>query len=159
MTTISHPQIVQPAEGEYRLASLKRWSPLPLSDAVCVNLGAERSSAFDRAQYREQVRMTDMPNPQKPPDPLLETRSRTVKPQTAAEPAFKAYGIAAVWPVCLLTCLRLLLTTIISRGAGGRFQQTFLTLNVQLLEEKLNQNGNRAHRRDQEGPRPLAMLR
>ena len=38
--------------------------------------------------------------------------------------------------------LAILLTTIIGRGAGA-FQQTFLTLNVQLLEEKLDKNGNR----------------
>ncbi|HBR39748.1 MAG TPA: phosphate ABC transporter permease PtsA, partial [Sulfitobacter pontiacus] len=57
-----------------------------------------------------------------------------------AEARFKSYGIAAIAVGLLM--LAILLTTIIGRGAGA-FQQTFLTLNVQLLEEKLDKNGNR----------------
>jgi len=83
--------------------------------------------------------MTDMPNPAKPRQSLLEPDARTVK-RNRAEARFKAYGIAAVAVGLLM--LAILLTTIISRGAGA-FQQTFLTLNVQLLEEKLDKTGNR----------------
>ncbi|MGY9037100.1 MAG: phosphate ABC transporter permease PstA [Rhodobacterales bacterium] len=83
--------------------------------------------------------MTDMPNPEKPRQSLLEPDARTVK-RNRAEARFKAYGIAAIAVGLLM--LAILLTTIISRGAGA-FQQTFLTLNVQLLEEKLDKTGNR----------------
>lgn len=83
--------------------------------------------------------MTDMPNPAKPRQSLLEPDARTVK-RNRAEARFKAYGIAAIAVGLLM--LAILLTTIISRGAGA-FQQTFLTLNVQLLEEKLDKTGNR----------------
>lgn len=83
--------------------------------------------------------MTDMPNPAKPRQSLLKPDARTVK-RNRAEARFKAYGIAAI--VVGLLMLAILLTTIIGRGAGA-FQQTFLTLNVQLLEEKLDKNGNR----------------
>ncbi|MEH6672979.1 MAG: phosphate ABC transporter permease PstA [Sulfitobacter sp.] len=83
--------------------------------------------------------MTDMPNPAKPRQSLLEPDARTVK-RNRAESRFKAYGIAAIAVGLLM--LAILLTTIISRGAGA-FQQTFLTLNVQLLEEKLDKTGNR----------------
>ncbi|WP_448326325.1 phosphate ABC transporter permease PstA [Sulfitobacter sp. M13] len=83
--------------------------------------------------------MTDMPNPAKPRQSLLKPDARTVK-RNRAEARFKAYGIAAIAVGLLM--LAILLTTIISRGAGA-FQQTFLTLNVQLLEEKLDKTGNR----------------
>ncbi|WP_138923271.1 phosphate ABC transporter permease PstA [Sulfitobacter sp. BSw21498] len=83
--------------------------------------------------------MTDMPNPAKPRQSLLKPDARTVK-RNRAEARFKAYGIAAIAVGLLM--LAILLTTIIGRGAGA-FQQTFLTLNVQLLEEKLDKTGNR----------------
>jgi phosphate transport system permease protein len=83
--------------------------------------------------------MTDMPNPAKPRQSLLKPDARTVK-RNRAEARFKAYGIAAIAVGLLM--LAILLTTIIGRGAGA-FQQTFLTLNVQLLEAKLDKNGNR----------------
>ena len=83
--------------------------------------------------------MTDMPNTATPRHSLLKPDARTVK-RNRAEARFKSYGIAAI--VVGLLMLAILLTTIIGRGAGA-FQQTFLTLNVQLLEEKLDKNGNR----------------
>ncbi|MEO9464229.1 phosphate ABC transporter permease PstA [Sulfitobacter pontiacus] len=83
--------------------------------------------------------MTDMPNIATPRHSLLKPDARTVK-RNRAEARFKSYGIAAIAVGLLM--LAILLTTIIGRGAGA-FQQTFLTLNVQLLEEKLDKNGNR----------------
>jgi phosphate transport system permease protein len=83
--------------------------------------------------------MTDIPNTATPRHSLLKPDARTVK-RNRAEARFKSYGIAAIAVGLLM--LAILLTTIIGRGAGA-FQQTFLTLNVQLLEEKLDKNGNR----------------
>ncbi|WP_386167628.1 phosphate ABC transporter permease PstA [Sulfitobacter pontiacus] len=83
--------------------------------------------------------MTDMPNTATPRHSLLKPDARTVK-RNRAEARFKSYGIAAIAVGLLM--LAILLTTIIGRGAGA-FQQTFLALNVQLLEEKLDKNGNR----------------
>ncbi len=83
--------------------------------------------------------MTDMPNTATPRHSLLKPDARTVK-RNRAEARFKSYGIAAIAVGLLM--LAILLTTIIGRGAGA-FQQTFLTLNVQLLEQKLDKNGNR----------------
>ena len=84
--------------------------------------------------------MTDMPNTATPRHSLLKPDARTVK-RNRAEARFKSYGIAAIAVGLLM--LAILLTTIIGRGVGA-FQQTFLTLNVQLLEEKLDKNGNRS---------------
>ena len=78
--------------------------------------------------------MTDMPNIATPRHSLLKPDARTVK-RNRAEARFKSYGIAAIAVGLLM--LAILLTTIIGRGVGA-FQQTFLTLNVQLLEEKLD---------------------
>ena len=83
--------------------------------------------------------MTDMPNTATPRHSLLKPDARTVK-RNRAEARFKSYGIAAIAVGLLM--LAILLTTIIGRGVGA-FQQTFLTLDVQLLEEKLDKNGNR----------------
>jgi phosphate transport system permease protein len=83
--------------------------------------------------------MTDMPNSTTPPNSLLRQDARTVK-RNRAETRFKAYGIAAITVGLLM--LVILLVTIIGRGAGA-FQQTFLTLDVQLLEAKLDKKGNR----------------
>jgi len=83
--------------------------------------------------------MTDMPNTATPRHSLLKPDARTVK-RNRAEARFKSYGIAAIAVGLLM--LAILLTTIIGRGVGA-FQQTFLTLNVQLLEQKLDKNGNR----------------
>ena len=70
---------------------------------------------------------------------LLTLDARTKK-RNAAETRFRAYGIAAIGAG--LAMLILLLVTIFSNGLGA-FQQTFVTLNVPLLEEKLDKNGTR----------------
>lgn len=83
--------------------------------------------------------MTDMSNSTTPTNSLLRQDARTTK-RNRAETRFKAYGIAAITVGLLM--LVILLVTIIGRGAGA-FQQTFLTLDVQLLEAKLDKKGNR----------------
>lgn len=83
--------------------------------------------------------MTDMQSPTPPKNSLLRQDARTAK-RNRAETRFKAYGIAAITAGMLM--LVVLLSTIIGRGTGA-FQQTFLTLDVQLLEAKLDKNGNR----------------
>ncbi|MCX8226449.1 MAG: phosphate ABC transporter permease PstA [Sulfitobacter sp.] len=83
--------------------------------------------------------MTDMPNATPPHNSLLRQDARTAK-RNRAETRFKAYGIAAISVGLLM--LVILLVTIIGRGSGA-FQQTFLTLDVQLLEAKLDKKGNR----------------
>lgn len=88
--------------------------------------------------------MSDIPNPAAPfADPrgasLLVQDGRT-KRRNAAEGRFKLYGIVAI-TIGLLMLLTLLFT-IISRGTGA-FQQTYVTLSVPLLEDKLDKNGNR----------------
>ena len=83
--------------------------------------------------------MTDMSNSTTPTNSLLRQDARTTK-RNRAETRFKAYGIAAITVGLLM--LVILLVTIIGRGAGA-FQQTFLTLDVQLLEAKLGKKGNR----------------
>lgn len=70
---------------------------------------------------------------------LLVQDARTRK-RNAAESRFKAYGIAAI-TIGLLMLITLVFN-IVSRGAGA-FQQTFVTVEVQLLEEKLDKKGNR----------------
>ncbi|SFF10171.1 phosphate ABC transporter membrane protein 2, PhoT family [Sulfitobacter brevis] len=80
--------------------------------------------------------MTEMP---KSKGSLLVQDART-KQRNNSESRFKLYGIAAISVGLLM--LMILLFTIISRGAGA-FQQTYLTLPVQLLADKLDKNGNR----------------
>jgi phosphate transport system permease protein len=70
---------------------------------------------------------------------LLVQDARTRR-RNAAEGRFKIYGIAAISIGLLM--LVILLVTIVSRGTGA-FQQSFLTLPVQLLEDKVDKNGNR----------------
>lgn len=86
---------------------------------------------------------TSSPMPAVTPVPgkgsLLTQDARTRK-RNAAETRFKAYGIAAISIGMLM--LLILVFNIISRGTGA-FQQTFVTLEVELLEEKLDKNGNR----------------
>ena len=62
------------------------------------------------------------------------------KKRNAAETRFKLYGLAAIGVG--LAMLILLMVTIIGNGVGA-FQQTFVTLNVELLESKLDKKGNR----------------
>lgn len=70
----------------------------------------------------------------------LLTQSAHTKKRNAAETRFKAYGIAAI-SVSLLM-LMVLVTTIVSKGLGA-YQQTFITLQVELLEKKLDKKGTR----------------
>lgn len=70
---------------------------------------------------------------------LLQADARTRK-RNAAEARFKIYGIAAIAVGLLM--LAILLFNIVSRGTGA-FTQTFVTLDVALIEEKLDKNGNR----------------
>jgi phosphate transport system permease protein len=86
--------------------------------------------------------MTDMSMPQtqaRPKSSLLVQDARTAK-RNRAEARFRMYGIAAITIGMLM--LAILLVTIIGRGAGA-FQQTFITLDVPLLEEKLDKKGER----------------
>ncbi|NHX27276.1 DUF3333 domain-containing protein, partial [Escherichia coli] len=70
---------------------------------------------------------------------LLEQTSRTRR-RNAAEARFRTYGLMAVGAGIL--ALLLLLGSILGNGLGA-FQQTFITLNVELTEAKLDKNGNR----------------
>ena len=66
--------------------------------------------------------------------------SDKTKNRNAAERRFRMYGILAI-SIGLLMLL-VLATTIILRGTSA-FQQTFITLEVDLLEPKLDKKGNR----------------
>jgi phosphate transport system permease protein len=79
------------------------------------------------------------PNTHKPKTSLLELDART-KRRNASERRFKLYGMLAVG--IGLVFLVTLLTTIISNGAGA-FTQTFITVQVELTESKLDKKGNR----------------
>jgi phosphate transport system permease protein len=70
---------------------------------------------------------------------LLKQDERT-KRRNAAEARFKIYGIIAVATGLLF--LLMLLWAIISNGAQA-FGQTFVTVQVELLEDKLDKKGNR----------------
>ena len=74
-----------------------------------------------------------------PATSLLVQDARTAR-RNRAEARFRAYGIIAISAGILM--LLVLLSTIIARGTGA-FQQSFLTLEVALLEEKLDKKGNR----------------
>ena len=71
---------------------------------------------------------------------LLAQSARTKK-RNAAETRFKAFGIAAI--AVSLLMLFVLVTTIIGKGWGA-YQQTFITLQVELLEKKLDKKGRRS---------------
>ena len=70
---------------------------------------------------------------------LTETDPRT-KARNAAEKRFRIYGITAI--LIGVSFLVLLLGSILFNGVGA-FQQTFIEVEVELLEEKLDKNGNR----------------
>ena len=87
--------------------------------------------------------MTDLsqsPTPVPAGQNSLLTLSDRTKKRNAAEKRFKIYGIAAIAVGLLM--LVVLVTTIVSRGTGA-FQQSFITLKVELLEAKLDKKGNR----------------
>jgi phosphate transport system permease protein len=70
---------------------------------------------------------------------LLTLDART-KARNAAETRFKIYGLSAI--LAGLAMLVFLLVTILGNGLGA-FQQTFVTVNVPLLEAKLDKSGTR----------------
>ncbi len=70
----------------------------------------------------------------------LLTQDDRTKRRNAAEKRFRAYGIAAI-TVGLLFLVSLL-WAIVQNGTPA-FTQTFVTLDIALLEEKLDKNGNR----------------
>lgn len=70
---------------------------------------------------------------------LLQQTAHTKK-RNAAEKRFRAYGVAAI--AAGLVMLVILVTTIVGKGTGA-FQQTFVTLNVELVEAKLDKKGSR----------------
>ncbi|CUH88675.1 Phosphate transport system permease protein PstA [Phaeobacter sp. CECT 5382] len=87
--------------------------------------------------------MTDLsqsPTPVPAGQNSLLTLSDRTKKRNAAEKRFKIYGISAIAVGLLM--LVVLVTTIVSRGTGA-FQQSFITLKVELLEAKLDKKGNR----------------
>lgn len=87
--------------------------------------------------------MTDLsssPNHTAGPNSSLLTLNQRTKKRNAAEKRFQAYGIAAISVGLIM--LMVLVTTIVSRGTGA-FQQTFITLNIELLESKLDKSGQR----------------
>ena len=85
--------------------------------------------------------MTDMTAaPAKAPrSSLLDGDARTTK-RNRAEARFKLYGVIAISLAVL--ALVALLSSIIVNGAGA-FQQTYISLEVELLESKLDKNGER----------------
>jgi phosphate transport system permease protein len=87
--------------------------------------------------------MTDVTDPAAAPGKskgsLLRQDSRT-RSRNAAETRFKIYGMIAI--AIGLLMLVTLVTTIVTNGAGA-FRQSFVTLDVELLESKLDKSGTR----------------
>jgi|TARA_B110000908_G_scaffold172417_1_gene239665 phosphate transport system permease protein len=77
--------------------------------------------------------------PEKKSASLLQLDVKTRR-RNAAETRFKAYGIMAISFGLLM--LTILVFNIITRGADA-FQQTFVTLEVELLSDNLDKKGNR----------------
>lgn len=84
--------------------------------------------------------MTDASIPNSAPKTSIHEIDARTKKRNASETRFKAYGIAAI--AAGLMILAVLLVTIIGNGRGA-FTQTFVTLDVELLESKLDKKGNR----------------
>jgi len=76
------------------------------------------------------------PNPYK----SLFAASAQNKRRAAAEKRFHRLGLAAIFVG--LSMLAILMTTIVTKGSGA-FQQSFITLDVALLEAKLDKKGTR----------------
>ncbi|SMP09892.1 phosphate ABC transporter permease PstA [Shimia sagamensis] len=74
------------------------------------------------------------------PKSSLHTLDARTKRRNAAESRFKFYGMVAIGIGLLM--LVTLLTTILSKGTGA-FTQTFVTMEVELLETKLDKTGAR----------------
>ena len=83
--------------------------------------------------------MTETAQPDPARGSLFKLDARTRR-RNAAEARFKLYGLVAV---CVgIAALILLLASILANGLTA-FQQTFVVLEVELLEEKLDKTGNR----------------
>ncbi|MGH1453712.1 MAG: phosphate ABC transporter permease PstA [Paracoccaceae bacterium] len=78
--------------------------------------------------------------PDAPKAGSIYTQTPRVRRRNAAEGRFKIYGMIAIGIGLLM--LALLLFTILSKGLGA-FQQSFITLDVPLLEQKLDKTGER----------------
>ncbi len=74
------------------------------------------------------------------PKTSIHTLNARTKKRNASETRFKAYGIAAI--AAGLMMLVVLLVTIVGNGYSA-FTQTFISLEVELLESKLDKKGNR----------------
>ncbi|MCG6882901.1 MAG: phosphate ABC transporter permease PstA [Silicimonas sp.] len=74
-----------------------------------------------------------------PKSSLLAQDERTRR-RNAAEARFKLYGVIAI--TLAIVALLFLMVSIMKNGSGAFFQ-TFVTLEVELLEDKLDKNGNR----------------
>ncbi|WP_375254914.1 phosphate ABC transporter permease PstA [Yoonia sp.] len=70
---------------------------------------------------------------------LLKTDVRTKK-RNAAEARFRIYGLSAI--IVSMLALVILLTSVLSNGLSA-FQQTFVALPVELVEERVDRAGNR----------------
>lgn len=70
----------------------------------------------------------------------IHTQTARTKRRNATEARFKVFGMVAIGIGLLM--LILLIGTILSKGVGA-FQQTFITMEVNLLEAKLDKKGNR----------------
>ena len=84
--------------------------------------------------------MTDMTAPAAPTKSSLLRQDARTKRRNAAEARFKLYGVIAIGVAVL--ALLFLVASIVKNGSGAFFQ-TYITLEVELLEEKLDKNGNR----------------
>ena len=84
--------------------------------------------------------MTDMTSPAAPAKSSLLRQDARTKRRNAAEARFKLYGVIAIGVAVL--ALLFLVASIVKNGSGAFFQ-TYITLEVELLEEKLDKNGNR----------------
>jgi len=84
--------------------------------------------------------MTDTSHSSAAPTSSLYAHDARTKKRNAAEARFKAYGMVAI--AIGLIMLVTLMVTIFGKGLGA-FQQTFITMNVELLESKLDKSGTR----------------
>ncbi len=84
--------------------------------------------------------MTDRGAPARRTQSSLFAADRRTARRNAAEARFRLYGLLAI---CVgLLMLAVLVVTIVTRGTGA-FQQTFVTLSVELTESKLDKSGTR----------------
>ena len=84
--------------------------------------------------------MTDMTASAAPAKSSLLAADKRTKRRNAAEKRFKLYGAIAIG--IAVAALVFLLASVIKNGSGAFFQ-TYITLEIELLEDKLDKNGNR----------------